>query len=218
MIRAPAAPPAPAGMARGFAVRFVAMLMMVAGGAECRATAPVQVPYDIDHGVIEFEISGAEPGSETLYFADHGLRQARVRTVYLMTEHGPQPTRTMIIDTPQFHYLIDLDAGRGTRKRFSHADASPDRYAADALWQALKAEPRGERKLAGQTCRLWVSETTGSQTCLWKGLRLESSIQADTQLDRVLATRIDLKSVVPDSRFEPPPHTVITDLQGDFLR
>ncbi len=48
-------------------------------GAAVAQTPPVSVPhfYGLEHAVIEYEISGAVKGKETLYFDQWGMRQAR---------------------------------------------------------------------------------------------------------------------------------------------
>ena len=183
----------------------LALLIPLLACQEPGEESAVHAPYSIRSAIVEYAIEGFEQGTETLYIADYGRQQARVRNLTL--EHGPenQRAKTLIIENRGVRYIVNLLTNTATASRMPPVLSEGEIEGARAdLWAKLGARKKGKAEIAGKTCEIWESEATGSQACIWKGVRLQTVADLGGVLGTKTARSIEENPDIPPERFELP--------------
>ena len=71
--------------------------------------------FDIESGIIEYEITGSQTGTKKLYFTDWGRKQAEYSNTILRVGKYSKEANLLKINDGDWQYIIDLDRKTGTK-------------------------------------------------------------------------------------------------------
>lgn len=172
--------------------------------------APKQ--FLVKSGLIEYELSGVRSGTETLYWDDWGMLQARRTTATMGVKGFAQSENTWTITRPDGVFLVDLDANSAVKTADKGA---PSLFAVGAdnmeRLRGIGAAAVGAEKVAGKTCDVWEIGSAASETCLWMNLPLKVTTNAVGMSMNALAVRVEAGAAVDRSVFDIPAGVTITD-------
>jgi len=167
-------------------------------------------------GIIEYEYSGKSIGNETVYFDNHGNREARFKQTKtkMLGMTSEENTLTLRLDT--VIYSIDLVEKTGTRQVIS-IDVSKMSKEEIKEWEEwgrqmredLGFEKTGEEQVLGRNCEIW--EGMGSKIWVWENMTLKSEVNLMGQWITE-AKKIDLNVKIDPDKFKIPDGIQIQDL------
>ncbi len=193
----------------------IAVLLVCVGAFLILTNAQSQTPpvtphyYGLEHGVIQYAISGVIKGTETFYFDQWGLRQAHQK-VAETPRWGTTTTVTLNLGAEIIMY--DLSKNIGQKKEDANfkkllADYKPEDTQLLSL-QALAligGKKIGDESFLELACEVWQTSTPQTKMWLFNGIPLK--IQTQTSEGEVIFTAISLDqtTVVDESLFVVPP-------------
>ncbi len=173
--------------------------------------------YLVKSGVIEYRLDGMRAGTETLYWDDWGVKEARYTKVTVNLIGVSQDVEEWLISTPDVIYTIDMTSNTAVKTKnpgvgfFKGLSEDEMAQMSKQLLEATGAKLLGTDFVAEQTCELWDVPLSGGQECIWKGIALsESGSLGGLQSDRV-ATTVVAGIEVDDKHFTLPKDVQITD-------
>ncbi|MEZ4752795.1 MAG: hypothetical protein R3A13_00555 [Bdellovibrionota bacterium] len=166
--------------------------------------------YDVKSGIIEYTVSGARVGIETLYFDDWGKTEARVsKTSTNLTDTPNSPDDSLSLIKDGKSYVIDLRSNKGTVTDNSKTLA----MSGDTSTRTQMSLPTSNKiTIAGEECIIWKSALLNSESCLWKNLPLKTTSGSDSMLVTKSATKITITDQLPADAFKLPENLDITTL------
>lgn len=186
--------------------------------------------YEIQSGIIEFDVQGIRQGTETLYFDDWGMREARSSKMQGTVGETVQDFEQKTIMDGEWIIGMDLIRKEGVKSVNTVYVALQQGVPAESLksmvvlgpemMQRLGAQKLGNETIAGRTCELWSVPTFHSKSCLWKGLVLMTEVETEDGKIRSEARRIQENAPLDSKVFEIPEGVEIvedTKLQ-DYLK
>lgn len=179
--------------------------MTEAGSADTNART-----FGIEAGRVEYDVSGAETGSETLTWDSWGNRMAIVTKAKL----GALPVEKTTLVTLDKVIIVDNVAKSGASmanpmKDLMAGGGSTDDLA-DRMMVKLGATRQGTESVLGRTCTKYVS--SASSTCVWQGIALKTEISVNGLATTKVATNIQ-ENVTPDPAvFDVPAGTTVQDV------
>lgn len=173
------------------------------------AQVPAPHYYGIDHAAIEYEISGAEKGAETLYFDQWGMRQARFKSADT-TKWGF--LNTITLNLAEQIIFIDPNKNLGQKKvdeKLKQLLADPKATSAGLL-SLQSVTMMGGKKIADENvsnwaCEVWEVESMKLKLWLWNGIIIRSQAQTPEGQINYLVIKIDDVTVVDEAVFTVPP-------------
>ncbi len=173
--------------------------------------------YHVKSGVVEYRLEGMRTGTETLYWDDWGVKEARYTEVTVNLMGVSQDVKEKLIATPDVVYTIDQTTNSAVKTKNPGVgffkDLNEDEMAqmSKQLLEATGGKRIGTDFVAEQTCELWDVPLSGGQECIWKGIPLsESGSLGGLQSSRV-ATIVVAGIEVDEKHFMLPADVSITD-------
>ena len=176
--------------------------------------------YKAKSGVIEYKLSGKATGTETLYFDNHGHREARFTESTTKILGMTTTENTLEIRRDSIMYNIDLEDKTGTRVPipFNLANMTEKEWEDWEEWgyqmmDDLGFEKTGEGKVLGKKCEIW--EGLGSKVWIWENLPLKTEVNMMGQWV-IEATKIDFNTRINPNKFKVPAGIEIMDVNFEF--
>ncbi|MCB0318074.1 MAG: hypothetical protein KDD56_04905 [Bdellovibrionales bacterium] len=171
--------------------------------------------YSIKTGKIEYKISGAENGTETLYFDNWGAIESRVTKVDVNLPDSPKTSefkKTLLKDGKSV--VVDMINNKGTVADNAAALA----LSGDNAPQAQMSIPTESTiKVAGEECKVWKSRQLNVETCIWNNIPLQTTSGAGETAVTKIATSINTKDTLPSEAFKLPDNAELTLINVDEL-
>ena len=174
--------------------------------------------YQINSAVVEFALAGAQNGTETLYFTDYGVREAKYTTSEIKLAGITQKTNKVTILEREMIYSIDLDKRTGTKmknpmyEKFVGKDATE---VGEKMMKSMGAQKTGTEVILDKTCDVWEVKNLGSKTWIWNGIPLKTETKMMGMQMAITATQIEAEANIPKEKFEIPAGVKMTEaLQG----
>lgn len=200
-------------------------------GAPTDATAPYDGPsepvdysgfesvkrYFVKSGLIEYRLDGMRQGTETLYWDDWGVKEARYTKVTVNLIGVSQEVEEWLISTPDAIYTINqaantavktINPGVGFFKGLSEDEMS---QMGKQLLAATGAKRIGTDFVAEQTCELWDVPFSGGEQCIWKGIALAETGSLGGLQSARIATTVVAGIEVDEKHFALPKSVTIID-------
>jgi hypothetical protein len=171
-------------------------------------------------GILEYKLSGKTTGTETVYFDNHGRREARF-TESTTTILGMTTTeKTLNIKLDSVVYSIDLKEKTGTRTVMPW-DPSTMTEAEWKEWeewgkntmQDMGFKKTGEEKILGHNCDIW--EGLGSKIWMWENMALKTEVNMMGQW-LIEATKIDFNTRISQDKFKVPKDIKIVSYDHEY--
>ncbi len=142
--------------------------------------------YGVKSGIIEYELSGAQSGKETIYFDDWGYREAKYSETELSFGGFSQKTSTLTILEGKMIYSIDLATNTGTKmENPMFAELKDDELIemGEQMMKQMGGEKTGTATLLDKTCDVWEIKQMGTKTYVWNSIPLKTEVNMGMQMN-----------------------------------
>lgn len=176
--------------------------------------------YLVESGIIEYEMSGMQKGTETVYFDKWGWREAKYTNSELSIAGITRKETKLSIMDGDWIYNIDLESRTGTKikntllPQFIEAAKKKGQTMTELgeeMMRNMGSEKSGTDTVAGQPCDVWVSKQMGSRSCVWNGVTLQTEVTMGGMRMTSNATRFQANAAVPADKITIPGDVKITE-------
>ena len=174
--------------------------------------------YQIESGMVEYAVSGAQQGTESLYFDKWGMREAKYTRTEISIAGVTQKTNQLTLMDGEWIYNIDLDKKTGTKIKNPIFDIiaarSDSKDFGELGLQMLKdmgAEKTGSEEVAGKPCDIWEAKSLGSKSWVWNSIALKTEVNLAGIRATTVATKVDDGASIPEDKFTLPSDATITE-------
>ncbi len=161
--------------------------------------------YGIKSGIIEYELSGAQSGKETIYFDDWGYREAKYTEAELSFGGFSQKTNTLTILEGKMIYTIDLSTNTGTKMEnplFAGLKDEDLQEMGKQMMEQMGGEKTGTETFLDRTCEVWEIKQMGTKTYVWESIALKTEVNMGMQMN---ITAVSMKEgEVPQEKLKIP--------------
>lgn len=189
------------------------------------ADGPKRYPK-VKSGIIKYNVTGMNEGTEVVYFDNWGEREARYSntSINMMGVIRKNNTLTIMTDNGKWIYNIDLDKKTGTKMKnptFDKLAGKSEKELEDLTEKMLGkmgAKKTGTEKVAGKTCDVWESQSVKTKTCIWNDITLKSEAGIGKMSMNLVATEVKEGVSIPDEKFQIPSDVKIQELDMSTVR
>lgn len=182
------------------------------------AKTAVYKRYGVESGIVELAVSGAQKGTETIYFDRWGQREATYTNAEISFAGISQKQNTLNLLEGETIYNINLDTRTGTKTvnpmlKKILAD-SPDRDLGEVGMRMLKdmgGVKIGTEEVAGKLCEVWEVKNLQSKSWVWKAVTLKVQVKMAGMDVTKIATRFEEGAAIPNDKLAIPPDVKITE-------
>jgi hypothetical protein len=177
--------------------------------------------YQIESARVEYEMSGPQTGTETLYFDQWGMREAKYSNTALAVMGFTKKTNQLTILDGEWIYAIDLDKKTGTKTKHPLMQEIAEKHGTKDLAKVGErvmhqmGERVGTEEVAGKRCEVWeVKDDRGgtlSTSWVWNGIPLKTQVNMAGMQQTVTATKVEADVSVPNDKFAIPSGVTITE-------
>jgi hypothetical protein len=183
-----------------------------------------QKRYGVKSGIIEYDLSGVQEGTKTLYFDDWGMRQAEyTRSVISVSGYTKAVNLVTIIDG-EYQYTINLDQKTGTKTRNPIIkDMETLKYEkgfnefGEQMILKMGAEKVGSENFLGKNCDVYEIKKSNTKLWVWNWITLKSEVKSRAFDISTVATKIETDVPIPSSKFAVPEKIVLNEVDLDNL-
>jgi len=173
--------------------------------------------YAMKNAIVEYEISGAQSGTETLYIENFGQKEARYITMTIKMFGFKSTEQTMMLIDGDWSYNIDLKSKEGTRVNLKKAsEAMMKRTGSQNIHdfgkKAVKkmgGVKKGTEVVLGKKCE--VIEFPNMKAWVYKQIPLKSTANFGGMEMNYTATSIKENASIPKGKLTIPKGVKITD-------
>ncbi len=183
-----------------------------------------QKRYGVKSGIIEYEISGSQEGTKTLYFDDWGMRQAEYTRSVLSVGGFTKSINMISIIDGEYQYTINIDQNSGTRTRNpilrtmeQLKDQKGFNEFGEQMLLNMGANKIGSDNFLGKECTIYEMKNTGTKLWVWNWLVLKSETKSHAIDITTVAKKIEIDVPVPTSKFSVPEKVVLNEVDLDNI-
>lgn len=168
--------------------------------------------FGVSSGIVQYKISGAENGSESLHF-DHYGRRSATHLQSIISSGEQEILNLLTIVWNDSTYSIDLDSKEGLKSINQIGTELADSLGTKNLWEVnqyllrthLDATITGQESILGHNCDIWHAKLTHSTFWFWNGILLKS-VYYDKNAGKTTkeAIQIVTELSIPPDKFEIP--------------
>ncbi|MBT3878961.1 MAG: hypothetical protein HON76_18455 [Candidatus Scalindua sp.] len=189
------------------------------------AGSPKRYPK-VKSGIIKYKISGMNEGTEVVYFDNWGGDEAKYTntTMSMMGITKKTNSLTIITDSGQWIYNIDLDKKTGTKMKnpmydqFAGKSEKELENFAEEMLGAMGAKKTGTEEVAGKICDVWESQMVKTKTCVWNGITLKAEAGLGKMSVNTVATEVIDGASIPKDKFEVPSNVTLQEVDLSKMR
>ena len=169
--------------------------------------------YLVESGIIEYEMTGPQAGTETVYFDKWGWREAKYTNTILSIAGITRKENKLSLMDGDWIYQIDLERRTGTKikntllPQFIEAARRKDQSMTDLGEEMLRkmgGQKIGTEEIAGKTCDIWETKNLGSKSWVWRGVTLKTRVKMGGMEITSAAKSITDNASVPADKFAIP--------------
>ncbi len=183
-----------------------------------------QKRYGVKSGIIEYEISGSQEGTKTLYFDDWGMRQAEYTRSVLSVGGFTKSLNLVNIIDGEYQYMINIDQKSGTKTRNPILkEIESLKYEkgfnefGEQMLLKMGAEKIGSDNFLGKDCNIYEMKKTGTKLWVWNWITLKSETKSHGIDITTVAKKIDIDVSIPSSKFNVPEKVVLNEVDLDNI-
>ena len=190
------------------------------GGPDAGSTSSYPKRYLVESGIVEYEMTGMQKGTETIYFDRWGWREAKYTNTEISIGSISRKENRFTIMDGEWIYNIDLEHRTATKTKnpmlaqFIEAAKKKDQSLTELgeeMMRNMGGEKGGTDTVAGQPCDVWVNKKLGSKSCVWKGVTLKSQLSMAGMQVSSTATRFSENATIPADKTTIPSDVKITE-------
>ncbi len=170
--------------------------------------------YDVESGIIEYQVTGTQRGTQKLYFDHWGWREAK----FIETEGADLTVRNIEILEGRWLTtvnLIDRSAKRRANPVFDQMMQSADNKHMGRLGLDLMRQMGGQvlrkENILGYPCDVWELKALGGRSWLWQHITLKTEVEKWDLIMNTTALSIDTEASLPPDIFALPSDISITE-------
>lgn len=172
--------------------------------------------YLIKSGIVEYTLSGTRKGTETIYFDDWGMREAKYTKAELSVAGFTQKQNTLTLLDGETTYNIDLDRKTGTKMETPMLKelAANNKDLTDAgekMMKSMGGAKVGTEVVLGKTCDVWEIKNMQSKTWVWKNVPLKTQVNMANMPMAMIATKFEEGASIPADKLKVPSDVTITE-------
>lgn len=180
--------------------------------------------YKVKSGIIEYRIEGVTTGTETVYFDDWGIKEAKYTTTITKLFGIKQETNTITITDKDWSYNIDLKEKTGTKSSNKQIKELIDGMTqkdyerfGEKMLENMNAKQVGNESILGFNCEVWDIQKMSSKTWNYQyvPLKIEINLLGKTVYT---ATKFEPNTKVPVDKFKVPNGITITEQEMPDLQ
>ena len=179
--------------------------------------------YKAKSGIIEYKLTGNTEGSETLFFDDHGKKEATYRDAKTKIMGMTTEESTISIRVDSVHHNIDMIEKTGVRTviPFDPSELTGEQIKemeamGESMMDEMGFKKAGKENILGRSCDVWENETLQTKIWIWENLTMRTEVNMMGQFITE-AVNIDVNARIPTGKFEVPSGIEIFEGEpGDF--
>lgn len=204
-----------------FTFALSSSFLIASGTASSQSLAGVK-RYLVKSGIVEYTLSGTRKGTETIYFDNWGMREAKHTKAEMSMMGITQTQNTLGIIDGAYTYNIDLDTKTGTKMETPMlkelaANTKDLTEAGEKMMKNMGGVKIGTEVILGKSCDVWEIKNMKSKTWVWKGVPLKTHVNMPSMEMTIMATKIDEGASIAADKFAIPPDVKITEA-GDMKK
>jgi len=172
--------------------------------------------YQIKSAIVEYTLSGTRKGTETIYFDNWGMREAKYTKAEMSMMGITQKQNTLTLLDGETTYNIDLDTKTGTKMETPMLKelAANNKDLTDAgekMMKSMGGVKIGTEVILGKTCDVWEIKNMKSKTWVWKNVPLKTKVSMPSMEMTITATKFEEGAAIPADRLAIPSDVNITE-------
>lgn len=193
-----------------------------AAGADPQATAaeaaeggtdPEVRRYRVRSGMVTYTLSGVQNGTETLYFDQWGMREAKHTQAEIGAAGITVQQNQLVVMADGWTTTVDLNRKTGSRIptplmpeliETAKREGGDMTDIGEAMMTRMGAVKVGTETLLGKPCDIWEIQQMNSKTWVWQGITLKTEVRMGGQTVLIEATEVQDNIDVPEERFTIP--------------
>ena len=173
--------------------------------------------YPIKSGIIEYKVSGLQTGTETIYFDDWGMKEAKyTKTEMKIAGTSQEEDRVTYIDGA-WNYTYDAIQKSGTKLKnplfevAKHMKEKGLKALGEKMMKDMGGEKVGQEEILGKDCEVWEVKNMKTKIWIWNNIpfKTESNLM---QTITVEATSFEENASIPTDKLSPPKDVEFQDI------
>ena len=172
--------------------------------------------YDFKSGKVEYALSGAAKGTQTMFFDNYGMKEAKFADMTIVMMGMKQKKNTLTIIDGKDTYVINWESGTAVKMKTPLYNMFPKgtdlKNAGEKLMRNMGAEKTGTGTVLGKECNIWEIKKAGTKLWIWKSIPLKVEVKMMGIEMNQEATSVETDVNVPAGKFEIPKNIKITEM------
>ncbi len=170
--------------------------------------------YLVESAIIEYELSGKQSGTETLYFDQWGWREGKYTNSEFSVANFTQKSSTLTLLQGKWIYNINLETKTGTKmenpmhQAFTETD--PGEMGRTML-KKMGGKKIGEEAVLGKMCEVWEVKSMNTKSWVWKNINLKTETNMMGMTMNITAINIQENVTIPEDKLSIPADAQIND-------
>jgi len=173
--------------------------------------------YQFKSGKIVYQSSGSMVGTETMYFDNYGMLEAKNTKVVMDMMGIKQEMDTKVIMDRNWVYSIDNKTNTASKLENPIFSMFPERTDAvnvgEEMMKKMGGKKTGTETINGNDCDIWEIEQLKSKIWVWKSIPIKSEINAMGLSIIQIATSVEVDVTVSPNEFKLPEGINIQDME-----
>lgn len=174
--------------------------------------------YAVNSAIVEYKLSGAQSGKETIRFDRWGLREATLTEVEVKAGGMSFPSKTETILDGEFTYALNRDANTATKTlntlltqiTATHKTKDLEQIGENTLVE-MGAKKTGTQMFLGKKCDVWKVTKLGTTMLVYNGLTLKSDTEMSGMKVIREATKFEENAKVSEDKLTVPSKMKVTE-------
>lgn len=169
--------------------------------------------YKTASAIVQYTLSGAQSGTETLWFDRYGMREAKLTQTQLSVAGQTVKTNQLTIFESGTTTNVDLDRKTATKMPtplWAEIVANAKKQGGDLSDLGMMTIKRsgavktGDEPVAGKPCEIWEIKSLGSKMWVWNGVVLRQETKLAGMAMKTEATSVQENAAIPGDKFAVP--------------
>lgn len=165
--------------------------------------------YAVEKGMVTYKVSGISSGTETIYWDQYGMREAKYTQTTSKMFGTASETNALMLLHGTTQYQIDLNTNSGTKtvnhvlKGMVEEDENVGEVGKRML-ESMGGNKTGEVDFLNKPCEVWEVSSMAATLYVWNyiSLRSESNLMGLTQIIEAVEIQVDID--IPEEKFAIP--------------
>lgn len=170
--------------------------------------------YDFKSGKVEYKLTGATSGTQTMFFDNYGMKEAKYADMSIEMMGMKQKKNTLTILDGKDTYIVDWEKGTAVKMATPLYNMFPKgkdiKHAGKKMMENMGAEKTGSGKVLNKNCDVWEIKKAGMKMWMWKSIPLKVEVNMMGMQMNQEATSIETNIKIPAAKFEIPKNIKVT--------